>query len=62
MTINKNWRPEDWDEMKKNLLNSIPMSFSPSTGYSKDDKDKIVEATATMLLSALAAVLVTGPE
>ena len=59
--FDKNWRPPDWPKMKENLLNGIPITFSPSIGYSKDDKDKIVEATASVVLQALAAVIVTEP-
>ncbi len=61
MAFDKNWRPEDWTQIKENMLNGIPIAFSPSTGYSKADKDKIMEATASVVLGALAAVIVTEP-
>ena len=61
MVFDKNWRPEDWDKMKENLLSSIPMAFSPNTGYSKEDKNRIIEASASAVLGALAEVVVTEP-
>ncbi len=62
MTFDKNWRPQDWDKMKENLIGQVPITFSPSVGYSKEDKNKIIEATASVILGALAAVIVAPPE
>lgn len=58
MAFDKNWRPENWEQMKTNMLNEVPIEFSPSTGYTKADKFKIMEKTASVVLGALAAVIV----
>ena len=58
-TLDRNWRPDDWDRLKELIVTQTPISFSPSTGYSKSQKDDIIEATASMLLGAVVEVLVT---
>ena len=58
MAFDKNWRPENWAQIMANLLASTPIEFSPSTGYSKDAKFKIMEASASAVLAALSAVIV----
>jgi len=57
--VNKDWRPPNWDQIKLNIVNEAQVPFSPSTGYSKDQKDIIIEKTASVVLGALAEVLVT---
>ena len=60
MVFDKNWRPENWDQIKQNILNETPITFSPSTGYSKDQKDQFMEKSASAVLGALAEVIVAG--
>lgn len=62
MAFDKNWRPENWDQIKQNILNETPIDFSPSTGYSKDQKDQFMEKSASAVLGALAEVIVTDKE
>lgn len=57
--VDKNWRPENWVELKKQIVEDTPITFSPSQGYSKDQKEQIMEKTASAVLGALAEVLVT---
>ena len=59
MAFDKNWRPENWEQIKQNILTGTPITFSPSTGYSKDQKDQYMEKAASAVLGALAEVLVT---
>lgn len=59
MAFDKNWRPENWDRIKENIVNETPITFSPSTGYSKDQKDQLMERAASAVLMALAEVIVT---
>lgn len=59
MAFDKDWRPENWDQIKENIVNETPIAFSPSTGYSKDQKDLLMEKAASAALGALAAVIVT---
>ena len=58
MAFDKNWRPENWEQLKQNITNETPIIFSPSTGYSKSQKDEIMEKTAGVILAALAEVIV----
>ncbi len=62
MAFNKDWRPENWAQMKENIINEIPIAFSPSTGYSKDHKDQFIEKAASAVLAALAEVIVAGTD
>lgn len=57
--VDKDWRPENWKELKQNIVMETPIIFSPSQGYSTDQKDQIMEKTASAVLGALAEVLVT---
>lgn len=57
--VDKDWRPENWGELKRQIVLDTPIIFSPSQGYSKDQKDQIMEKTASAILGALAEVLVT---
>ncbi|KKL90872.1 hypothetical protein LCGC14_1900330, partial [marine sediment metagenome] len=54
MAFDKNWRPEDWPQRKANIITETGVVFSPSAGYSKEDKDKFMEAAASSVLAALA--------
>lgn len=60
MAFDKNWRPDNWEELKANIVKETPIIFSPSMGYSTDQKDQIMEKTASAVLAALAEVVVTG--
>ena len=51
--INKDWRPANWQLIKHGILNETPVIFSPSVGYSKDQKDTIMEKTASLLIKEL---------
>ncbi len=59
MAISKDWRPENWDALKEQVANGTPVAFSPSTGYSREHKLLLIEASASAIMGALAAVLVT---
>ena len=59
MAFDKNWRPDNWDQLKQNIVTETPITFSPSAGYSKDQKDQIMERAASAILGALAEVVVT---
>ena len=59
MAFDKNWRPENWNLIKQNIMNETPVTFSPSAGYSKEDKNQIIENAASAVLGALAEVIVT---
>lgn len=59
MAFDKNWRPPNWDQIKQNIMNETPITFSPSTGYSKDQKDQFMEKSASAVLGALAEVIVS---
>lgn len=60
MAFDKNWRPEDWDQLKQNIITETPITFSPSAGYSRDQKDQLMEKAASAVLGALAEVIVAG--
>lgn len=60
MAFDKNWRPENWPQIKENIVNETPITFSPSAGYSKDQKDVLMEKAASAVLGALAEVVVTS--
>jgi hypothetical protein len=51
--MDEKWRPTDWDRIKHNIVMDTPLIFSPSTGYSKDQKDLLVEKSASAILKAL---------
>ena len=53
MSIDKDWRPADWNLIKQNVLNETPVIFSPSAGYSKDQKDTIMEKVASALITSI---------
>lgn len=59
MAFDKNWRPDNWDQIKQNIINETPIAFSPSSGYSKDQKDLLMEKAASAVLGELAGVIVT---
>lgn len=61
MAFDKNWRPENWEQIKINLMNEIPITFSPAIGYSREDKNLFIERSASAVLGALASVIVTEP-
>lgn len=58
MAFDKDWRPENWEQLKHNIMNETPIVFSPSTGYTTGQKDAIMEKTASVVLAALAEVVV----
>lgn len=60
MAFDKDWRPENWDRIKENIVTETPITFSPSAGYSKDQKDQLMEKSASAVLGALKAVIVSG--
>lgn len=55
-----NWRPDDWDATKRQIIKDTPVTFSPSTGYSKGREEQIMEKAVSVVLAALVEVLVTG--
>jgi len=59
MPFDKDWRPENWDKIKENVIAETPITFSPSMGYSRDHKDLLMEKAASAILGALAEVIVT---
>lgn len=59
MAFDKDWRPENWDQIKQNIVTGTPIIFSPSAGYSANQKDLLMEKAASSVLAALAEVLVT---
>lgn len=59
MAFDKDWRPENWLQIKSNIVSQTPVTFSPSTGYSSDQKDVLMEKAAGAVLAALAEVIVT---
>ena len=60
MPITKDWRPENWDQIKANIITETPIVFSPSTGYSKEYRDLLMEKAVSAALGALAEVIVAG--
>lgn len=58
MAFTKDWRPEDWEQIKKNIVTETPIVFSPSTGYDKGHQDILIEKMISAVLGALAAVIV----
>ena len=63
MGIDKDWRPANWNLIKQNILDESPIIFSPSVGYSKDQKDTIMEKVASSLIKELIdAGLIHSPE
>ena len=58
MAFTKDWRPADWALIKENIVKETGIVFSPSAGYSREDKDKFMEAAASAVLGQLAAVMV----
>ena len=60
MAFDKNWRPENWDKIKENIVTETPITFSPSAGYSKDQKELLMEKAASAVLGALAEVIVVN--
>ena len=62
MAFDKNWRPEDWPQRKANIITETGVVFSPSAGYSKEDKDKFMEAAASSVLAALSSSIVAPME
>lgn len=59
MAFDKNWRPENWPQIKQNIVTETPITFSPSAGFSSDQKDVLMEKAASAVLGALAEVVVT---
>jgi len=61
--MDNSWRPASWQSIKHNILNESPVVFSPSVGYSKDQKDTIMEKTANAVIKELLdAGLICSPE
>ncbi len=60
MAFTRDWRPENWDRIKENIVSETPITFSPSAGYSKDQKELLMEKAASAILGALAEVIVAG--
>jgi len=61
--MDKDWRPANWQLIKHNIINETPVVFSPSAGYSKDQKDQIMEKAAEAVLKELLdAGLICSPE
>jgi len=60
MAFDKNWRPENWAKIKENIVTETPIVFSPSAGYSKDQKELLMEKAASAVLGALAEVIVVN--
>ena len=58
--MNKDWRPVDWQTIKYNIINESPIVFSPSIGYSKDQKDMIMERVASAIIEAILKEQVDG--
>ncbi len=59
-SVTRDWRPDNWDRIKENIVAETQITFSPSMGYSKDQKDVLMEKAASAVLGALSEVLVTG--
>ena len=51
--MDKNWRPVDWNAIKKNIVEQTPIIFSPGTGYAKGRIDKVMEKTASAIINAI---------
>jgi hypothetical protein len=51
--MDKNWRPANWLKIKREIVESSPIIFSPSVGYSKDQKNTIIEKTASCMVEAV---------
>jgi len=62
MSIDKDWRPANWKLIKQNILNESPVIFSPSVGYSKDQKDTIMEKVASSLILEILKELEGGED
>ena len=62
MAFTKDWRPDNWTEIKQNIVNETPITFSPSAGYSKDQKDMLMEKAVSATLGALVEVIVAGTD
>uniref|UniRef100_A0A6M3JDW9 Uncharacterized protein n=1 Tax=viral metagenome TaxID=1070528 RepID=A0A6M3JDW9_9ZZZZ len=61
--MDKLWRPANWAAIKRMVVEDTPATFSPSTGYSKDRYDQIMEKLATALLEELVnAGIICGQE
>ena len=62
MAFDKNWRPNNWLQIKQNIVNETPIVFSPSSGYSENHKDVLMEKAVSAALGALAEVIVAGTD
>jgi len=51
--VGVDWRPTNWEWIKKRILEESRPVFSPSSGYSGDTKDAIIEKTASAILEEL---------
>jgi len=51
--LDKDWRPQNWAQIKCQIVADSPVTFSPSEGYSKDQKDTIMEKAASAILEEL---------
>lgn len=52
MGMDKDWRPNNWAQIKGQIVKETPITFSPSRGYSTDQKSDIMEKTASAILEA----------
>jgi len=50
--MDKNWRPANWNAIKRNIVEQTPVIFSPATGYAKGQTEQIMEKVASSILES----------
>lgn len=50
--IDKNWRPDNWKEIKEEIIENTPIVFSLSSGYEGNQKNDLMEKAASAILEA----------
>ena len=58
--VDKDWRPKDWDQIKRQIVEETPVLFSPSVGYTGNQKDVVMEKTASAILKEFIDAEVQG--
>ena len=53
ISMDKDWRPKDWNAIKQNIIAQAQTTWSPSKGYSPDQKEQLVETTASVIIEAI---------
>ena len=51
--MDNDWRPKDWASIKRNIVAEAVVTWSPSKGYSPDQKERLIELTASIIIKEL---------